>query len=337
MEKNNKPVTEEDLLRYQLLHTWVYRYQDGDPEAASVLLNSFREYIQRFVQSIYYGRLQIKDPAMRAFMAYFYKKPHLALNKDGYKRRPELCRELYQMAHGVAARYSQTFELEEMESIGYMVLLKMARLYKSEDPTFHNYINRVFFQHYLNETRAYMNDPCARKTDCWDELFLLDKKTDLHFEEATERVDWYWNRYFYDKSHPSRFQPETPEDPYSSACMDISWVNGRTCREEFRVLTSYQRKLLRQAYHENMSDKEIAQLYGIHRVTLCRKRMDAKKKLGGVYGKNCDTKVYKESLYDSNNDVQKVWEDRGIQNQETGLLSGTPTEFSIQETENATN
>lgn len=57
--------------------------------------------------------------------------------------------------------------------------------------------------------------------------------------------------------------------------LDINWVRGLTCGEEFKELTHLQRLILKLNYEDGWTDGKIADMMGIHINTIFRQRKKA--------------------------------------------------------------
>lgn len=62
-------------------------------------------------------------------------------------------------------------------------------------------------------------------------------------------------------------------------CSIFNWINGVTCSELFKSLTPFERNLLVMSYIEKKTDTEIAQMYGLCRATIFRKKQAAIEKI----------------------------------------------------------
>lgn len=59
-------------------------------------------------------------------------------------------------------------------------------------------------------------------------------------------------------------------------------MNGITCSSVFQTLTSFEHKLIVLSYIEKKTDSEIAEIYGLCRITINRKMQAAIKKILNV-------------------------------------------------------
>lgn len=239
---------------HNLIDEIVVQYQNDDKDAAIKLLQSFDNYINKFLFLLKKKIVNSKDQDTRRFLALFTddieKRKLLKSDNNSYKTTT--------IIHEIIEQLSQQLKCISEEDIKQdlsMILLLLAKRYKDQGKTFSSYVYNTFRYELKRTVETYINDPANRYISYED------------MENDPEISDDY---------SFSAVLIERDDD------LDINWIQGLTCSEEFLKLSTMERLILKMHYDLKMSDPAIAKILGVHKNTVFNRRTKAIKKVQAI-------------------------------------------------------
>lgn len=245
----------------------VKMYQDGDKQAAEELIERFNPYLMKFFNILRKGVIDLSDYDSRKFISLF------VINKEVrrvivYNRQSNNTRHIAYVTTSRVANSFVTTDSEEIYSILVCVLLTLANRFVKKRVNFAGYVfNAYKFELYRTIT-PHTTDPLTYATT--STISYCD----------TEYID---NSDFTDDPAVNAEELHIVNEDMD---IDYNWIHGLTCSEAFSRLTTFDRVLLKLSYVDGMSDQEISNLTGYHRVSITRKRLAIKKALQDYYENN---------------------------------------------------
>jgi predicted DNA-binding protein (UPF0251 family) len=269
--------TKED---YQKIHNLAFQYKAGNMDAAIQILESFSWFIEKFLDFIMNETFNINDFTLRNFVGMFIADKSIRSQVNNYKKRYTVREQLYETSKVVSYLLSQ-YGYEEMKAEAIAVILEMAKCYKDTKPSFHNYVDKCFYKWFWWKTTKYFTDPVSKSLISYEDEFESDESIEDQFDKALEIADWHYTiKKFYESD--VRLKPVICKNPYDNAIFDIAWIDGYTCCEPFKKLTSFERKILKLYYVDKLRDQDIGEQCGVCRATINRRRMAAQRKLEAI-------------------------------------------------------
>lgn len=286
MKNSAKSKTNKELYTiqdYEILHQHVLNYQAGMESAAEQIIKSFHEYIYKYIVFLKYGQYKLEDPCIRRFISLYTSSADVRKRESQYKHRSFVRNGIRETADYIQQLFCR-MEEEDLYQITVLALLQMAKKYKDYDrPSFHNYVDKCFHFELYRAFSPYVNDPVDRRyssnLELNDDLYIQTAKVDSRSDQEFDRV---LNSVEHEQLllHSDDFiLNEAGITPYDDESLNLNWVNGITCTGVFKNLTPFERKIIYLSFHAKMQDNEIAQLYGMCRATINRKKQIALAKL----------------------------------------------------------
>lgn len=273
-----------DLEVYNKIHNLVIEFQNGNKDSGLDLLECFKNYTNKYVDLIKFGIFETKNKSLKKFISIFFRNINWKLYKDF--NNPDNLNFWNNRAQRISSIFGDISK-EEVTSIVQYSILKMAKIYNSKNPTFHTYISRCLHYFIYNEVKKLIKDPVANSIDLYcdnldkctlAEMIMLNKTNFYEDSYEKDQIDERINIEFeINKSDISikSNNLEAMEDSF----LDINWINGITCSEQFKELTPFERKIILDHTIYKKTDTQIANEYGCVRATINRKRLKAISKI----------------------------------------------------------
>lgn len=269
-----------DLLDYQALHQHVLDYKDGNEESATKIVDSFNGFLLKYVNLITNGGYNPIDFSIRNFIALYITQDYVKKYASSYDYKPKVKEKIEDTVIRITSLFQQ-YSTEEIKNELICILLSMARKYKDyEKPSFHNYVDKCFHFEAFRGLSHLTNDPIARLS--YDEFIdntSIDPSIDKEFERSLEEMCQDIN--IKNSDIPVIIEKTST---FSMNSLNVNWINGVTCGDNFKDLSPFERKILTMHYVEGLTDTEIAEQIGVCRATINRRRLHAKEKLSKVFG-----------------------------------------------------
>jgi DNA-directed RNA polymerase specialized sigma24 family protein len=247
----------------------VFAFQDGDQEAALELLKIYGGYpikkdlslyLGKFYKMLRYGKLDLDDRDSRLFISLFLEDPLMGKEmRKAYQYKPTqqaARRKLQNLEHSLRVMTDDDLKQELIA-----IFLKVAKKYKKvkKNVDFNGYLYNYyrfevanFIKKLLQPDEMYVKHP-DRLVRLADDL-LEDEDSAIELQESI-------------LLNLPMIQAEEE--------LDVNWVRGLTCGEEFKELTPLQRLIIKLNYEDGWSDGKIADMMGIHINTIFRQRKKA--------------------------------------------------------------
>lgn len=272
---------------YLDLHQVVLDYQDGVPGSGELILQSFEEFLYKYLHFLCDHIFYPDDPSLMRFIALFMWIPEYRRQIKAYQRLPWVHKHFCATVEKIYFLYSR-FDADEVKQTLNLTLLQMAKKYKDYGrPSFHNYVQKCFHYECYRNFNHVINDPVYRRlnnsaafNDCdYIDASSGDRRVINEFERVVNEVS---HQQRLQKSTFFLMQEEQEISVYHDEVLNLNWINGVTCHEGFLHLTSFERHILVSSYVHKKTDKEIADHYGVCRATINRKKQAAIQKLKGI-------------------------------------------------------
>lgn len=246
------------VVSYEELEDIVQAHKDGDSEATDKLIGAFWKYMQKYVRLVSSGKTDITDRKIRQFIKLFMSKEESA-TAHMFRKNRKAQQDLLQASEAIHYLFQHS-SYEELLNEAILALLIVADRYKSEGNFFHTYVSRVFcFQYYRQlQQLLLLNTP----TNC---LPYFDEEYADDLGEYTEGI-----------LEDTRFLINEPLDEINE-----NWINGLTAGDIFEDLTPTQRRILKLHYEDDLKDEDIADIMGVCRATINRRRLATVKTIQG--------------------------------------------------------
>jgi DNA-directed RNA polymerase specialized sigma24 family protein len=247
----------------------VFAYQNGSEEAAMELLEIYgghpkkRDlslYLGKYFKMLRYGKLDLNDRDSRLFISLFLEDPCMRKEmRKAYQYKPTqqaARRKLQNLEHSLRVMTDDDLRQELVA-----MFLKVAKKYKKvkKNVDFNGYLYNYyrfevanFIKKLLQPDEMYVKHP-DRLIRIADDL-LGDDDSVIELQDSILM------------NLPIMQMEEE---------LDINWVRGFTCGEEFKELSQLQRLIIKLNYEDGWSDGKIADMMGIHINTIFRQRKKA--------------------------------------------------------------
>lgn len=247
----------------------VFEFQNGSEEAALKLLEIYgghpkkkdlNLYLGKYFKMLRYGKLDMKDRDSRLFISLFLDDENMRKEmRKAYQYKPTqqaARRKLQNLEYSLRSMSDDDLRQELVA-----IFLKVAMRYEKvkEKVDFNGYLYNYyryevanFIKKLLQPEELYVKHP-DRLVRIADDL-LGDDDSVIELQDSILL------------NLPMMQMDEE---------LDINWVRGLTCGEEFKELTQLQRLILKLNYEDGWSDGKIADMMGIHINTIFRQRKKA--------------------------------------------------------------
>jgi RNA polymerase sigma factor (sigma-70 family) len=226
---------------YDMIENLVLRFQAGDQEAGSDLLEAFQPYFAKYLRLIKEAVVNFFDQESRRFIALLMSDP---MTRRGiFRSNPS---RKHRAAAWQAARLlqtcCQTIPEDDLKQEMYLILLKLAKRYKKQPHcNFAGYVaggRRGAFKYELHRSlKRMIADPSVFKNSV-----VLSFDESMHHLPAPEE---------------QTIQGITPTEE-----LDHDWVRGLSAADEFSGLTPAERLIIKLHYADGLSDRKIAERLG---------------------------------------------------------------------------
>lgn len=236
---------------YNEIDNLVVQYQDDDKDAANKLIQMFENYLNKYLYLLKRKKISYKDIDTRKFLALFTDD----IEERKLLKSPVNSSNVNQLAYKIAEKLSQQLKNVAEEDIKQdlsMILLILAARYKNQGKNFCLYVFSTFRYELKRTVESYVNDP-ANYSINYEDLENDPTMSDNYSFEAT-LIE-------------------------SDDALDINWIHGITCSDEFMDLSTMERLILKMHYELKMSDPAISKILGVHKNTVFNRRTKALKKI----------------------------------------------------------
>jgi hypothetical protein len=259
----------------------VHRFQDGDPEAATLLLDDFKDFLEGFVLLLRGGPVNRLTWSHRIFLSNFVKNSGLARSL----RSKCPIGSAFMAAENALTTVSiqiRPIETEDLRQEVIEIFLGTLKRYRSRDGQNYliPYIQKSFPYALTRRVQQLIKDPLVNLAS--DKILSLE-----YFEDGQTRSGTLPRKTV--NNIPVKDLPrliKTYEDNVAEIGDDVlghSWLRGEHCDEAFEPLTYSERKLILDFYHYQKTDAQIAESMGVSYNTAIRRRHLIEKKLRGEY------------------------------------------------------
>ncbi|HJS83536.1 MAG TPA: hypothetical protein VJ742_11955 [Nitrososphaera sp.] len=246
----------------------IARAKRGDSRAQTELLETFSNFLNKYVALLYYGKYDLDNYDIRRFIALFIKDPgvrfHLMRNKlnlPGVRHVNEALRGIQYMAQ----RYGDEEDVDQTVKMSFLHCVSIYN--RKPDIPFSGFLYSYFFYVLKKQVDAFLIDQLGRKT------FPLLDDGDMGGDE----IDG--------EERPQGFTaPPTPaaDELIHAEEIDEYWVVGDTAHGPFATLTVQERQLLKWRYVDGERSSDIAARITEHPNT-CREHFNKIRKKIGDY------------------------------------------------------
>lgn len=249
-----------DKSKYEKLHNAVLAYQSGNSEASNYIIDAYTKsgFFYMYIKIFTENRIDKYSRRMISFLKLFGKGE---IEKKIY--------ELYLV-------YQQSgLTRDDIYTECIITILELAKKYRSNTPSFHLYINKVFNYYLKNRIEHLLKDTYNRNAieEIDDELIFTE--IDYVYNEIADKLDYHY------ATRSCRIPMIKSKEIF-----DMNWVNGITCSDMFKSLSKLDRSIIKLYYIDKLTDERIANKLGYRsRVSINRRRSKIKTRIGN-YGKD---------------------------------------------------
>lgn len=268
-----------ERLTYEEIDTLVSLHQDGVEEATEKLLECYERYFQKFINILCYGKFLITDSTQRRFVASFISNEDIRKKIHRYRYDGYIISTMAKVANNLHCRM-RYYEEEDIRQEMICIFLHLAS-HHNGSASFASFIS-YYFPLRLNT-----------KVTKWIKEMNSKIQHEIEYNEESIEVSHYDTYNINEENDFYYIEPMHDTD------FDENWVNGHTCGELFKHLTTYERRLVKWYYEGRTFDltnlpldivqdrkrrlkrteQEIAELLGCSRKTVNFKRNDIKRRI----------------------------------------------------------
>ncbi len=256
-----------EIKDYGRIEELVARYQEGDQAAATELIDTFQNYLDKFAGVLVDGVVDLRNRDTRNFIILF-------IADEGVRkslRRARYNKAVHSAAYDVVSLVHKTcgaYEPEDIQQELVLILLTLAKRYKKKGSkhNFCGYLYNVFRYDLYRRVLAMTRDPAV--------FSLLDNVS--YNDTSYINLDS-------DFTDQDELYIDMPYIANEDDCLDYNWIQGYTCDDAFDGLSKLDRYILKLSYEDGVTDVDIAKKLGMHRHTIRTKKRDAIEKVR-VYG-----------------------------------------------------
>lgn len=264
-----------EKMSYEAIEELVIAYQEGDAEAAEILVECYMGYIQKISNVLCMNKpFEIQDKTQRNFIKLFMKDNAARKNITHYKRSGVVVQQVERTLYQIRS-VLEIYDEWEIKNELILLFLEMAMKH-DKSGLFGGYINDYFT---LRASTVIVNMLKERRKYADHELFMYDHDGGREDTYSLDQKPYY--------------------EIFGSVDTDYdeNWVNGHTCEGAFKTLTPYERRILKWHYEWKTyragknhlpsdimkerkerfrhTDSDIADLLGCSRKTVVSKRKEA--------------------------------------------------------------
>ena len=101
----------------------------------------------------------------------------------------------------------------------------------------------------------------------------------MMFEEKIETLSRQNDIQYAEKNNLITLKEDKEVSAYDIEALNFNWTYGTTCSDLFKCLSSYEREIIVLSYMKNMSEEDIAKIYGCCRASINKHKRNAIKKI----------------------------------------------------------
>lgn len=262
-------------MSFEEVESLVLKYKEGDFEAAERLVSAYHGYIQKLANVLVKGKpFNIHDRTQRSFIRLFMKESKTSKYIDGYMKSPVVAEHIINTVNGVRNSLN-IYDEWEIKNEFILLFLDMAKKH-DKSGLFGGYINDYFTLRAATIIVRMLKKEQQNelsKVVLFSDSGAVDDIYDLESENYTKVLN------------------------LGDTEFDENWINGYTCGDIFKPLTTYERRLLKWHYEWKIynggkidlptdikkerkerfkvTDEEIAGMLGCSRKTVVLKRKEA--------------------------------------------------------------
>jgi DNA-directed RNA polymerase specialized sigma24 family protein len=228
------------------------------------LVQTFHNYLMKYYKLFTAGEINLDNYDLRKFLCCFIKNEQI---------RKELIRGKYQTKNAISQAfhtvqyirrafngyetYKQShkdYPFDEVYRELVIIFLDCAKRYKDQGKSFKRYLYHAYRYHLKDFVNSKLFDGANKSS----------KYVDMYASNDLKPLDEAIDKESYDNHYPFEI------DKHTDLSSNILWLNGINCNELFEDLSYIERYILVKAFLDNKSDKEIAQLTGLHPLSVYR-------------------------------------------------------------------
>lgn len=272
----NKEIT------YEELETIVLAYQDGSSDAAELLVQQYDGYFEQFLKVLGNRKYDLADKTQRNFIKLFLKDANVRKNIGKFRQSDYVRKVVEGTLYGVRRNLSH-LEAQELKSELVCVFLTMAKNH-DRSGLFGGFVSDYFTLRVFTMVVGIIKKNRLRTEF---EVMYDEEHIDVACYDDIDDDALDANVYYIHTTMPTDF--------------DENWVNGQTCGQVFKNLSTYERRLIKWYYEWRTferrtrtlpmdvhmerrnrlkhTEEDIANLLGCSRKTVNVKRNEVKRKL----------------------------------------------------------
>lgn len=233
----------------------VYRYQQNDKDAALELIESFKPYMNKYLALLKARSVNCSDIDVRRFLALFTSDIEVRKLLKSKATSYKINCIIYDLVDQINKQLTY-ISSQDLEQDMCRILLMQASRYQDQGKNFCFYLYNTFRYELKRTVEVYVSDP-INYTLSYEEV-----ETDNLLVTDPDQMD---------------FLVEADD------ALDINWIQGLTCSDLFFDLCETDRLILKLHYEMKYNDQKIADILGVHKNTVFRRRSKAIKKVESRY------------------------------------------------------
>lgn len=242
---------------YAQIEEVVNRYKGGDNEAGLEILALCKGFTDKFKNAICYGKSDLSNRSIRAFISMFIPRNATSIKLSSYKRSHNAVR----IAEDTAITIMKAFymyEPDEIDNIIAVVLLALAKKYRNLNGmnTFYAYITSCFHYRLYEQLKILLDDT----------VNLAYYRGNNYHENLIENATY--DNYDLNDLGFARNKLIVYEE---SDEVGDNWLLGYD-NELLKQLSPVEKKILMYKFVHKLSDEEIGEHLGCSRHTILRRR-----------------------------------------------------------------
>ena len=260
------------------VHEHILLYKAGDTRSLDYIIESFGAFITSYVLLIKEGRANMDNmPQKKLIMLFGHAESARKYSKNLVKHITDDFQDMFDQLLDLVKFLFRKYTHEEIRHEIVICLIQMVIRYKHlECPGFRLYIYNCFHYELFRALQALRKDPVA-VYDTWgdDRLELVDDPfADVGYALADEQAGYEFS-FKKAKGNGEYLIGDRDKSVLSDDILDINWLNGLTCGEEFGKLNPFHREILKMYFIDKMTDTAIAEYFGVVRMSIWRRRIEA--------------------------------------------------------------
>lgn len=290
-EENQKQFGQAE---YKLVHELVYKYQDGDEEAAQELIKNFSKFFTKYISLVKFGKYDLSHFSTRSFIKLFVENPKERKLINPYFKNKLTGRQVVGDTVSMIVKLFENSSQEDILQDLKIIFLIMCQKYKDTKPSFHAYINKNFHFYAYRYFEKMTRDPINRSSTSLSKKIKIassnsnTESSQAELKDMIPDVTMMVESDYTVKSLDLHYNLKHSNIPvienkdanlYEDNFLDTNWINGVTCGDIFDCLTPFERQIITLWYVEKKTDTEIGEMFGVCRGTINRRRGIAKDKL----------------------------------------------------------